>query len=1151
MSDAIFVVGYYRSGTSALSGTLQTLGVALHNDANPNEHNPRGFFEIPELIEFDVDLFARLGRQWTDLRSLEDGWPERADMAGFLSRLGEILRRRFQFEPLWGIKHPHICRLLPIYEEATKQAGHSIHVLHISRDPWTVADSQQRKNGLSRSHALLLWVSYMVSAERHARHLPRSWLTYHDLLKEPVSTIRRIEADLGIPLINRRPHALAQAKSFLTTQLDRSKALSREGLLPGLDGLVARLWEALQDRETAPSVWDGFAVSCNELVGFVAELAQSKGSVMPWISQQATTAMGEAADGSASLRPAERLDPGGRARLLARKAALEAQSGPLPRVAVFIAAPPSRAHAVNETLQSLRSQWHPPSAIELITTEEIDLPDLTTIRVEAESGALTAKLCAVANAVPEGMDYVAILNAGDTVAPDACLRLALEAQASVADLLYTDEIVQRDIGPWIRHKPSWEPTRLRQSPYIGDWVWYRMEALRRVGGFDATLAGAEEYDLQLRLAEAGAKVVRLTEAVFTRSLLSRRDNIPSTIFVTRAAEAIARHLARIGQEAQVESRQYQGLYRHIRKVADEGTTTILLCDGAEIAGIDHWLRDILSTSVLTGPIILAGATLSPQVVSYLTQVIAQVEALEHKVLAVPPADCIETGDALAQALARVATPYVLILDAHGRAMSPDWQDDLRSRLADPRVALVGARGLAPLLADASRFTIQGPIVIGADARMGAGHLSDDPGPGGWLTVDQEASALAPPALLARASALAACHIPSLSGDALWIDIGAQLRAAGHALVWTPDVSFAIPGQTIRPDFEGQFRQGSEVARTLSWTDPFHHPALSLHADLLAPEPHPGLVRAAPADPHSLLISGRPDSGIAIFNAARALRTAGLIEASWTPEVVMAGQVGRRAPKLWLRVNPEGPDFTGTHPYAAIYSRAPGAEAKPALGAAQALYATSPGIAAGLRKLLPPNHPVTLWRPALSRPLWADFTTVSGINSRPRILWMDEGITPAWLVDLINETMQQVLWIVIEKPGATYAGAVTCIRPPGSEQSWASELAGLAPHLCIRPVDRDADAAADHYRCLLAAAAGCHLLIDERLDCPPSLGAQRLPNRYAAWQRAVSQAIENLHKTIAAGQQAREACLALPAIEDAPPPWAALTQQAGIGQEAAE
>jgi hypothetical protein len=81
LPDAIFIVGYYRSGTSALSGTLQRLGVVLHNDADANEHNPLGFYEIPELIEFDMELFNRLRVEWQDVRNLDHGWSERADMA--------------------------------------------------------------------------------------------------------------------------------------------------------------------------------------------------------------------------------------------------------------------------------------------------------------------------------------------------------------------------------------------------------------------------------------------------------------------------------------------------------------------------------------------------------------------------------------------------------------------------------------------------------------------------------------------------------------------------------------------------------------------------------------------------------------------------------------------------------------------------------------------------------------------------------------------------------------------------------------------------------------------------------------------------------------------------------------------------------------
>ncbi len=1148
MSDAIFIAGYYRSGTSALSGTLQKLGVTIHNDADANEHNPRGFFEIPELIEFDVDLFNRFGMQWSDLRSLEEGWNERADMAGFLSRLGEIIRRRFGQELLWSIKHPHLCRLLPIYEAATRQAGHHLHAIHISRDPWTVAASQQKKNGLSRSHALLLWASYMISAERHARHLPRSWLIYHRLLKDPLGEMRRVELDLGLPLIERRRQGLSEAQQFLTSQLDRSKPVADERLLTPLHDLVHDMWTALQDGDASIPTWTAFAATCSELVDFVVELADSKGPVLPGLAQQAPAPKPETLGSAAGLRPAERLDAGGRARL----AAMRAESPALPRLCVIIAAPPNRAHAINETLQSLRDQWQEPAEIRVLTTEEVALPDIAVTRLSDEAAQLTAALCAMMNRLAESADYCAVINAGDRVSPDACLRFALEAQRTAADMIYCDEIVQRDIGPWIRHKPAWEATRLRQSPFVGDWVWYSTAALARIGGFDPAFAGAEEYDLQLRLSEAGARVIRLPEALFTRSPLSRRDNIPSTIFMERAGQAILASLARSGLSAAIEERQYPGLFRHRRVSQDPGTTTILLCDGADVPVIDQWLRDALMNVLLTGPIILAGGSLLPQTADFFRQIIDRAEDLQGKVLALAPDDRLATtGDALGRALALVQTEHVAIIDSRSQAMTADWRDEMRSRLADPRVALVGARTLAPLIGDRSRFTVQGPIVIGADSRMGAGHLADDPGPGGWLAVDHEAAALAPPAVLARTRALADCVMPGLSGDALWIDLGAQLRAAGRALVWTPDVSFAIAGQTIRADYEGNFRGGSPVARAMPWEDPFHHPAFSLHGDLLAPEQRPGLIRATPHDPNSLLLSGPGEAGAAVFDSARALRAAGSIEASWTADIVMPGEIGRRAPSLWLRINPESQEIPHAPAYCAIVTRPPKPEGKAALTMADAVYATSPGLVSQTRKLLPPGRPVQLARPALSRAIWQGQAIGSGINSRPRILWVDEGFAPPWLIDLINETMAEALWIVVERPGGTYTGAVTRIRAPGSERLWASELGTLAPHLMVRPVDKDGDAVADHYPSLLGAAAGCRLLLDERLDHPPEIPALRLPNRLAAWQRALKAALAEFQTTLSQGAEARAAALALPSVEEAPPLWALVPAKPASRRQAAE
>jgi hypothetical protein len=1143
VSDAILIAGYYRSGTSALSGMLQRLGVTLHNDAEVNEHNPLGFYEIPELIEWDVGVFSHLGVDWTDIRGLPDGWWERADLGRHFTKLDEILRRRFGAESLWAVKHPHLCRLFPMYERAVTQAGHKPHVIHICRAPWVVASSQHRKNGLARAHALLLWVDYLISVERHARHLPRSWLTYQDLMADPVGQLRRIEQDLGLELCNRVPNGLSDAQAFLSDQLNRSEPTSQETLFKPLQDLTVRVWDAVQARDFAPATWEAFAADCADLVGFLGELGTSRGVIVPGLGNNGAQKASEAAAAiEAGLRPAERTDDAAKTRLLRLRDAAPA----LPTVKVLVAVPPARAHAVNDTLESVRAQWQAPAQVKIISAESLDIPGYATVVAPAAPGELTRILCEEANAAVGQADYVAILSAGDTLAVDAVLRFALEAAHVQADMIYCDETVQADKGPWVRFKPNWDVTRLRQAAYVGDWVWYRADTLSRLGGFDAAQAGAEEYDYQLRLAEANGRVVRLPETLFSRAPLSRRDNIPSTEFGPRAVEMVRRHLERSGVPAAVEPRQHLGLFRHQRVMADPGTAVVLLCDGAEITAVDRWMNELLSGGALTGPIVLAGAALPAATARYITAVHEQEATLGAQVRAVPPQPGLTTSRALQAALALVTSEHVAIVDARAQAMAPHWLAPLRIRLADPSVALVGARSLV-LAADKKHFIQQGPIITGAEVRLGAGHDSDDPGPGGWLAVDQEASAVAPGIVLARRSALAGWSMPALGGDALWIDLCAQLRQAAHKIVWTPDVSFIVPPESINPDPACAYRQGSPAAAALPWSDFYHHPALSLREDLLRPEVRLGLQRGAPTDPQSLLLSGPVDTGMALLNAARALRTEGVMEASWVPEVSLAAEIGRRAPTAWVRLNPEDVAPGGMN-YTALFTVAPKPEQSAVLAAAQHLIATSPALVQKIRALLPPDRDVKLWRPALSRPIWQDMQRGAGLNTMPRVLWIDEGIAPAWVSELMNETAAKVTWIVVERAEKQYGGAITRLRPPGDETSWARELCGLAPHVLFRPVEAKVEA--DCYTTLLAAAAGCHLMVDQRLDVPESLDAARIPNSFAAWRQALLHAAtDGLATTLERGKASRTAALALPSIEELPPPWLDVSSETRVEQAA--
>jgi hypothetical protein len=60
-SLAVLIVGMHRSGTSAVSGMLHKLGVAVPEDLHPaDEHNERGYFEPERIINFHERLLGKL-----------------------------------------------------------------------------------------------------------------------------------------------------------------------------------------------------------------------------------------------------------------------------------------------------------------------------------------------------------------------------------------------------------------------------------------------------------------------------------------------------------------------------------------------------------------------------------------------------------------------------------------------------------------------------------------------------------------------------------------------------------------------------------------------------------------------------------------------------------------------------------------------------------------------------------------------------------------------------------------------------------------------------------------------------------------------------------------------------------------------------------
>src|SRR5262245_17636546 len=120
--------------------------------------------------------------------------------------------------------------------------------------------------------------------------------------------------------------------------------------------------------------------------------------------------------------------------------------------------------------------------------------------IECSSNGNPASELAKAVARTRG-DFVAFVDAGDTLHPDALDRVAAVADHSV-DFVYTDE----DTLDGASHqdpffKPDWSPDRLRAQHYTGRLAAYRREAVMQVGGIRSETIEAFEHDLVLRLSE--------------------------------------------------------------------------------------------------------------------------------------------------------------------------------------------------------------------------------------------------------------------------------------------------------------------------------------------------------------------------------------------------------------------------------------------------------------------------------------------------------------------------------------------------------------------------------------------------------------------------------------------------------------------------
>ncbi|MEP7368010.1 MAG: glycosyltransferase [Dermatophilaceae bacterium] len=288
--------------------------------------------------------------------------------------------------------------------------------------------------------------------------------------------------------------------------------------------------------------------------------------------------------------------------------------------------------------------------------------------------------------------YVAVVGTGDIVEPGV-LPAVVDYLASrpLVDVLYTDEQWPAEAAEGIFTKPGWNAEYLLGLPYLGRLCFVRREPLMSCGGFRAGTSGAEEWDMHLRVTDAGAVVEHIPSIGLTR------PNPPcvTTDSQVTALRVVEAHFHRIGVEARVEAAALPGSVRSWRSTPECPLVSVVMptigarraVRGEDTRLVTNCVRSLLAqTTYDNWELVLVTSEGTP------AAAIDEVAALAGKRLTVAPVTGAFNFSRSINEGARVARgSHLLLLNDDTEVIEPLWLERMVGVAQDPTIGAVGAK----------------------------------------------------------------------------------------------------------------------------------------------------------------------------------------------------------------------------------------------------------------------------------------------------------------------------------------------------------------------------------------------------------------------------------------------------------------------------
>lgn len=205
-------MGMHRSGTSAMTGALNKLGVYLgEHMMQPHATNEKGFFENMDIAFVNRYIMEyKLGRLWHTTEEVPViSSPEINDLLEFTIKdtLGDA--------PVAGIKDPRMCFLLPYYQEVLTKLDYEIFYLRTHRDENEIKASLMYRDKFNEEKCDKIISLHNASLDKY---IPDAiTIRYVDLLNDTDNVIGIMQQHF--PFLDYSESNKQEVKSFLDIKL--------------------------------------------------------------------------------------------------------------------------------------------------------------------------------------------------------------------------------------------------------------------------------------------------------------------------------------------------------------------------------------------------------------------------------------------------------------------------------------------------------------------------------------------------------------------------------------------------------------------------------------------------------------------------------------------------------------------------------------------------------------------------------------------------------------------------------------------------------------------------------------------------------------------------------------------------------------------